>query len=33
MDDVMNRLKGRLGLIVLAVVIVIIVIGFYFFQH
>ena len=33
MDDVMNRLKGRLGLIVLAVAIVIIVIGFYFFQH
>jgi Multidrug resistance efflux pump len=33
MNDVMNKLKGRLGLIVLAVAIVIIVSGFYTYQH
>jgi membrane fusion protein (multidrug efflux system) len=33
MNDVMNKLKGRLGLIVLAVAIVIIVGGFYTYQH
>ncbi len=33
MNDVMNKLKGRLGLIVLAVTIVIIVGGFFVYQH
>ena len=33
MNDVINKLKGRLGLIILAVAIVIICSGFYFFQH
>jgi membrane fusion protein, multidrug efflux system len=33
MTDVMNKLKGRLGLIILAVAIVIIAGGFYFFQR
>ena len=33
MNEVVNKLKGRLGLIVLAVAVVIIVSGFYIYQH
>ena len=33
MNEVVNKLKGRLGLIVLAIAVVIIVSGFYIYQH